>query len=102
MRGTPDTMPEAWRLLSTAPSSEPLSRPIFSPEGRRTADPMPPAITAAPEFPNPFNTPAASRPDFPASPRGRANLCLSPSQERRLGTQAPKRRRGPVERDCPV
>ncbi len=80
----------------TPPSSEPLSRPTFSPEGRRAVGSIAPAITAAPKFPNPFNTPTVSRPDFPASARWRANLSLSPSQERRLGTQALKRRRGPV------
>lgn len=32
------------------------------------------AITTAPEFPNPFNTPPVSRPDFPASPQACATL----------------------------
>ena len=77
MRGTRDTTRKRARLLSTAPSSEPLSRPTFSPEGRRIADPMPPAITAAPEFPNPFNIPTLSHPDFPASARACANLLPS-------------------------
>ena len=102
MRGTPDTTRKRARLLSTAPSSEPLSRPTFSPEGRRTADPMPPAITTASQFLHPSNIPTVSRPDFLTSPRRHANLSPSPPQERRLGTQALKRRRGPVERDCLV
>ena len=56
---------------------------------------------AAIEFPRPFNTPPASRTVLPDPVQRCATLHPSPSQERRLGTQALMRRRGPVERDCP-
>ena len=59
------------------------------------------AMIAAAKFPSPFNAPTISRTVLPDRARRCATLWLSPSQERRLGTQAPKRRRGPVERDCP-
>ena len=65
-------------------------------DGSKGAD-----IKPAPEFPSPFNTPTVSPTVLPDRARRCATLWLSPSQERRLGTQAPKRRRGPVERDCP-
>ena len=69
--------------------------------GRRTAELTPSDRIAAPEFPIPFNVPPVSRTVLPDQVQPCATLCLSPSQERRLGTQALKRRRGPVERDCP-
>jgi len=56
----------------------------------------------APKFSSPFNAPTVSRTVLPDRVRQCATLHLSPSQERRLGTQALMRRRGPVERDCPV
>jgi len=59
-------------------------------------------MIAAPKFPNPFNIPTVSGTVLPDRVRRCATLHLSPSQERRLGTQALMRRRGPVERDCPV
>ena len=56
---------------------------------------------AAARIPFVLSSPRASRTVLPDRARRCATLWLSPSQERRLGTQAPKRRRGPVERDCP-
>ena len=58
-------------------------------------------VKSAPEFPSPFNARTVSRTVLPDPVAACATLTPSPSQERRLGTQALMRRRGPVERDCP-
>ena len=54
-----------WHPL--APSSEPLSRPTFSPEGRRAVRRSASAIMAADRFPNAFNIPAVSGTVLPDS-----------------------------------
>jgi len=101
MRGTFAPAWDVTRLASTRPLIRAALRPTFSPGGRRTAEPTPSDRIAAAEFPRPFNTPPASRTVLPDQVAACATLSPSPSQERRLGTQALMRRRGPVERDCP-
>ncbi len=77
MRGTPDTIAEAWALTLNRPLIRAALAAHLLPEGRRNAGLSASAIMAVPKFPSRSNTPTFSRTYFLASPQACANLLPS-------------------------